>query len=432
MSKQDGSFQNAANTNKDDVSGLMNPIKVLVVHHKNNLVAYVGDLLHSTFFEVTCVDHSIEAIRLLSEKKSDYDLILITHDIRDMDIHTFLRQTKDKDVLPIVMSDQEDDAFILEVFKSGAFLVLKTPLTKDALRRMRQDVIRKRMHEQGKRDNKVMNLKIVAPEMDIEKRFGSKWKDGGEQMKEVDQSTLDSNPLSESSSDNGNDGLKKRKWMEWTPTLCETFDKARTQLGEGRCHPTEIHKLMNVPGLTKRQVASHLQKFRNKMKKSKENHIASASLANQDFPSNLPTQGINERKYGTMPHVETYEDDKEGGIDFNGINRYGAKVNNMLNLQTDIDSSLIYKSSKKNISQDAQNYPFTCENGTNHGTRITATIDFLQAKSGIQDPGQGVNHRLYMPSESHAYDDFLIYLDGSGLNQDLISESFQFSHDHNK
>ncbi|KAI3797492.1 hypothetical protein L1987_32749 [Smallanthus sonchifolius] len=238
------SRQDVAYNNRDDVSDLMNPIKVLLVEQKNGRVAYISHLLHCSFFEVTHVDQSFEAIRLLSEKKSEYDLLLISHDMSDVDFHTFLNQTKDMDVLSIVVSDQEDDAFVLEVFKSGAFLVLKMPLTIDALRCIRQDVIRERMHKQGKCENKNTTHKTVTP--DIEEKSSS--------------SNFDNNLVAESSLDNGNDGLKKRIWLKWTPELCEKFDNALNQLGEGSmCYPTEIHKLMNVPGLTKRQVASHLQ-----------------------------------------------------------------------------------------------------------------------------------------------------------------------------
>ncbi|XP_021990632.1 two-component response regulator ORR26-like [Helianthus annuus] len=150
------------------------------------------------------------------------------------------------------MSDQEDDAFVLDVLKSGAFLVLETPLTTDALKRVRQDIIRKRLHKLGKCEKNITH-KTATPEIEF-----SKWKYIEENLTQVGPSNFDNKLVSESS-DNGNDGLKKKFSIEWTPELCEKFDNVLIQLGEGRCHPSEIHKLMNVPGLTKRQVSSHLQ-----------------------------------------------------------------------------------------------------------------------------------------------------------------------------
>ncbi|KAI3796937.1 hypothetical protein L1987_39624 [Smallanthus sonchifolius] len=537
MSKQD------VFNNRDDFSDLMNPIKVLLVEQKNGRVAYIIHLLHCSFFEVTHVDQSFEAIRLLSEKKSEYDLLLINHDMSDVDIHTFLNQTKDMGVLSYVMSGQEDDAFVLEVFKSGAFLVLKTPLTIDALRCIRQDVIRERMNKQGKCENKNMTHKSVTPGIDIEEKSSS--------------SNFDNNLVMESSLDNGNDGLKKRIWLKWTPELCEKFDNALTQLGEERCYPTEIHKLMNVPGQTKRQVASHLQqqvvseqygkkiltkknaikngrpeelesrrvdhehesdanfneglkgydetedKFADltiddddegkwlktiiqeekrddeirkaqiydvidkckekvvsehwleedrikgavfikrkrknracreifekekkregnltKIRKSKAKQTTPTSLPNLSFSSNLSAQELNLRKYESMSHIETSEANQEGASDLIGIN------------QTNIGSSLMSGSSPKNISQAT---PFTYGNGLGSNQHesfsggITATIDFPHATFGTHDAGQGLDYHPFSSDQKQAYDDFLIYMDGNGLNRDLISESFSFSHDH--
>nr|GMD46968.1 two-component response regulator ARR14-like [Ipomoea batatas] len=57
--------------------------------------------------------------------------------------------------------------------------------------------------------------------------------------------------------------VKRKTCTEWTVDLHEKFMSAVHQLGDGRCYPKEILELMNVPGLTRMQVASHLQKCRN-------------------------------------------------------------------------------------------------------------------------------------------------------------------------
>ncbi|KAL2479114.1 two-component response regulator ORR21-like [Forsythia ovata] len=66
--------------------------------------------------------------------------------------------------------------------------------------------------------------------------------------------------------DNGQKSSKKLRirkfWTEWTQELHDKFVDAVIQLGEGRCYPKEILELMNVPSLTRMQVASHLQKCR--------------------------------------------------------------------------------------------------------------------------------------------------------------------------
>ncbi|KAE8677223.1 hypothetical protein F3Y22_tig00111542pilonHSYRG00168 [Hibiscus syriacus] len=64
------------------------------------------------------------------------------------------------------------------------------------------------------------------------------------------------------------DGKKKR--MVWTPELDARFVKAVQTLGKkNMAHPMRILGMMNEPGLTREQVASHLQKYRISLNKAK-------------------------------------------------------------------------------------------------------------------------------------------------------------------
>ncbi|KAG6428843.1 hypothetical protein SASPL_106882 [Salvia splendens] len=55
--------------------------------------------------------------------------------------------------------------------------------------------------------------------------------------------------------------VKRKMCTEWTKELHEKFVDAVEQLGDGSkiLSPNEILEKMNVPGLTRMQVASHLQ-----------------------------------------------------------------------------------------------------------------------------------------------------------------------------
>ncbi|PWA45850.1 two-component response regulator ARR14 [Artemisia annua] len=169
--------------------------------------------------EVTCIRDACAALKLLSEKKNEYDLLLIDREITSMDIHTFLRSADIKELLSMVMSEEDDEDFLDEALKSGAFLVLKKPLTVD------------------------------------ESSCGSKRKERGSPRKDDITSY-------QSSEDNDVYDIMKRNHIEWTKELHTKFISVTRQLGEGRCYPMEILKLMNVPGLTRMQVASHLQRCR--------------------------------------------------------------------------------------------------------------------------------------------------------------------------
>nr|QEX51318.1 two-component response regulator-like APRR2 isoform X2 [Cymbidium ensifolium] len=61
---------------------------------------------------------------------------------------------------------------------------------------------------------------------------------------------------------NGIRGSRRRMKIDWTPELHRKFVKATEQLGIDQAIPSKILELMNVEGLTRHNVASHLQKFR--------------------------------------------------------------------------------------------------------------------------------------------------------------------------
>ena len=54
----------------------------------------------------------------------------------------------------------------------------------------------------------------------------------------------------------------KRPRLVWTPALHKRFVDAVTHLGVKNAVPKTIMQLMNVEGLTRENVASHLQKYR--------------------------------------------------------------------------------------------------------------------------------------------------------------------------
>ncbi|XP_075483389.1 uncharacterized protein LOC142523462 [Primulina tabacum] len=62
--------------------------------------------------------------------------------------------------------------------------------------------------------------------------------------------------------------LNKKPRMSWTDELRLQFEKAIKILGEEKARPKEILKLMGVSNVTLRHVSSHLQKYREKKKRT--------------------------------------------------------------------------------------------------------------------------------------------------------------------
>ncbi|KAG5581514.1 hypothetical protein H5410_052141 [Solanum commersonii] len=97
--------------------------------------------------------------------------------------------------------------------------------------------------------------------------------------------------------------IKQKDGVKWTADLHAKFMKSLKQLGEGRCYPKDIVKVMDVPGLTRMQVASHLQKCRFKNWRSPEERKSSRHPSGQESLSDSQQKNSN-RKYGTMPRLQ--------------------------------------------------------------------------------------------------------------------------------
>ncbi|XP_074266489.1 uncharacterized protein LOC141589763 [Silene latifolia] len=63
----------------------------------------------------------------------------------------------------------------------------------------------------------------------------------------------------------------KKPRVIWTPELHHKFVAAVNQFGNSKAVPKKILELMNVPGLTRENVASHLQKYRQYQKRVEQN-----------------------------------------------------------------------------------------------------------------------------------------------------------------
>jgi SHAQKYF class myb-like DNA-binding protein len=85
----------------------------------------------------------------------------------------------------------------------------------------------------------------------------------------------------------GRRGEKKAR-MVWTPSLHHRFVEAVEHLGEKGAVPKAIVRLMNVDGLTRENVASHLQKYRLYLKRSRTGGAATATQPPPPSPPYFP------------------------------------------------------------------------------------------------------------------------------------------------
>ncbi|KAJ4896572.1 hypothetical protein Rs2_23366 [Raphanus sativus] len=192
------------------------------------------------------------------------------------------------DLPVLIMSDDDRTTSVMEAMVHGACYYVTKPVRKEVLANIWQHIVRKRMmpklsvippvqldgvhnqdsFKQDKDDpmpvdqgNSEQNINMIGENLPIQS--DSVQSDG------LDQDNNDSRTTSPYNGGQNIDGEERRqlkKRMEWTRDLEEKFHKAIDDLGGAKkANPKRLLKRleeMNVKGLTRRIVCSHLQKYR--------------------------------------------------------------------------------------------------------------------------------------------------------------------------
>ncbi|KAK9279412.1 hypothetical protein L1049_013091 [Liquidambar formosana] len=113
----------------------------------------------------------------------------------------------------------------------------------------------------------------------------------------------DSALRTENSTDDPSARTLKRPRLVWTPQLHKRFVDVVAHLGIKNAVPKTIMQLMNVEGLTRENVASHLQKYRLYLKRMQGLSNEGPSASDQLFASTPVPQSLHESSgNGHVPH----------------------------------------------------------------------------------------------------------------------------------
>ncbi|KAJ6721325.1 TWO-COMPONENT RESPONSE REGULATOR ARR14 [Salix viminalis] len=167
--------------------------------------------------------------------------------------------------LPVIMMSADGrTSAVMRGIRHGACDYLIKPIREEELKNIWQHVIRKRWNgnkEQEHSGSFEDNDYYKQGNDDIEN--ASSVNEGGEegvlkgQKKRNIAKEEDDNEL-----ENDDPSASKKPRVVWSVELHQQFVSAVNQLGIDKAVPKRILELMNVPGLTRENVASHLQKFR--------------------------------------------------------------------------------------------------------------------------------------------------------------------------
>ncbi|EIE27570.1 CheY-like protein [Coccomyxa subellipsoidea C-169] len=223
-------------------------LKVLVVDDDPLCLKVVEHMLRRCNYQVTTCPNGKAALEKLRDRSVHFDLVLSDVYMPDMDGFKLLEHIGLELDLPVIMmSSNGETNVVLRGVTHGAVDFLIKPVRVEELRNVWQHVVRR------KRDQAVSQARDSRDISDEEGTDDGKPRD--KKRKEVilvlwwDMQRRDS--------DDGVSAKKAR--VVWSVEMHQQFVQAVNQLGIDKAVPKRILDLMNVDGLTRENVASHLQ-----------------------------------------------------------------------------------------------------------------------------------------------------------------------------
>ncbi|KAJ9135709.1 hypothetical protein P3X46_032861 [Hevea brasiliensis] len=239
-------------------------LRVLVVDDDTTCLKILEQMLRRCLYHVTTCSQAKVALNLLRERKGCFDVVLSDVHMPDMDGYKLLEHVGLEMDLPVIMMSADGrTSAVMRGIRHGACDYLIKPIREEELKNIWQHVVRKKWHE-----NKELEHSGSLEDNDRNKRgnddteIASSVNEGtdgvlkGQKKRSISKDEDDGEP------ENDDPSTSKKPRVVWSVELHQQFVSAVNQLGIDKAVPKRILELMNVPGLTRENVASHLQKFR--------------------------------------------------------------------------------------------------------------------------------------------------------------------------
>ncbi|CAN1295346.1 Two-component response regulator ARR11 [Linum perenne] len=275
-------------------------LRVLVVDDDPTWLKILEKMLRKCSYEVTTCGLARDALNKLRERKDGYDIVISDVNMPDMDGFKLLEHVGLEMDLPVIMMSVDGETSrVMKGVQHGACDYLLKPIRMKELRNIWQHVLRKRIHEvrdiEGGGGGGIESSSIQMSDDAHLSFFCGSGDDLASMKKRKDQYYYydDNNDTSSSSA--------KKARVVWSVDLHQKFVKAVNQIGYDKVGPKKILDLMNVPWLTRENVASHLQKYRLYLSRlQKDNTQINSVVKYSDSPSGNAS-GFNV-SYGIHEH----------------------------------------------------------------------------------------------------------------------------------
>nr|GMD80179.1 two-component response regulator ARR12-like [Ipomoea batatas] len=237
-------------------------MRVLAVDDDPICLKLLESLLRKCQYHVTITSQARMALKMLRENRERFDLVISDVHMPDMDGFKLLELVGLEMDLPVIMlSANSDTKLVMKGITHGACDYLVKPVRIEELRNIWQHVIRRK-----KFDSKSQNK---SGDQDRSPHGGGEGGQGGPLSGSTDQNGKlnkkrkdEEDESDENGHENEDPATQKKPRVVWSIELHRKFVAAVNQLGIEKAVPKRILDLMNVDGLTRENVASHLQKYR--------------------------------------------------------------------------------------------------------------------------------------------------------------------------
>ncbi|GJY09079.1 CheY-like superfamily protein [Tanacetum coccineum] len=226
-------------------------MRVLAVDDNPTCLKLLERLLRECQYQVTTTNQAIIALKMLRENRNRFDLVISDVHMPDMDGFKLLELVGLEMDLPVIMlSGNNDPKLVMKGVTHGACDYLVKPVRLMELQNIWQHVVRRKVG--GKSHSKSIN----------DNENSDQGNEGGDQNVKVNRKRKDEDEDEENGNDSDDQTTQKRPRVVWSIDLHRKFVNAVNQLGIEKAVPKRILDMMNVDGLTRENVASHLQKYR--------------------------------------------------------------------------------------------------------------------------------------------------------------------------
>ncbi|CAA3027390.1 two-component response regulator ORR24-like [Olea europaea subsp. europaea] len=252
-------------------------LRVLAVDDDPICLKLLETLLRKCQYHVTTTSQARMALEMLRENKDRFDLVISDVVMPDMDGFKLLELVGLEMDLPVIMlSANSDPKLVMKGVTHGACDYLVKPIRIEELSNIWQHVIRRK-----KPDSNSQN-KSTAPDKANQANGGGT---GTSQVGNPNQNGKLNRKRKDDEDESDDNGLEnedpatqKKPRVVWSIELHRKFVAAVNQLGIETV-PKRILDMMNVEGLTRENVASHLQKYRLYLKRISSVATRQANMA---------------------------------------------------------------------------------------------------------------------------------------------------------